>query len=141
MPDSSLDTTQLHRILARLCAGDLTARDELLRAAGPRLERLARKMLRGFPDVARWEQTEDIFQNAVVLLLRALTQIQPESVRDFFALAATQMRRELLDLARHYRGPEGMGAHHASGVDLTGAGDTPGPFLDLTNHAECQENL
>jgi RNA polymerase sigma-70 factor (ECF subfamily) len=35
-------------------------------------------------------------------------------VRDFYRLAATQIRRELIDLARHYYGPQGAGAHHAS---------------------------
>jgi RNA polymerase sigma-70 factor (ECF subfamily) len=29
-------------------------------------------------------------------------------------LAAAQVRRELIDLARHYQGPRGLGAHHAT---------------------------
>ena len=32
----------------------------------------------------------------------------------FSALATLQIRRELLDLARHYFGPQGTGANHAS---------------------------
>jgi RNA polymerase sigma factor (sigma-70 family) len=47
-------------------------------------------------------------------LLRALQDVQPGSVRDFFALAAQQIRRELIDLARHYYGPQGLGANHAT---------------------------
>ena len=31
-----------------------------------------------------------------------------------FSLATLQIRRELLDLARHYFGPQGTGANHAS---------------------------
>src|SRR5262249_55467471 len=34
--------------------------------------------------------------------------------REFFGLATLQIRRELLDLARHFYGPHGQGANHAS---------------------------
>ena len=56
-------------------------------------------------------------------LLRALEQVRPDSTREFFGLAATQMRRELLDLARHFFGPQGPGAHQAGQrVDSTVSG-------------------
>lgn len=73
-------------------------------------------MLRGFPQVRRWEQTGDVVQNASLRLLRALEQIDLENPRHFLGLAATQIRRELIDLARHYQGPHGLGAQHASNV-------------------------
>jgi hypothetical protein len=60
MPNSSLHTTKLHGWLDRMQAGDPAAREELLGATGALLERLARKMLRGFPGVARREQTGDV---------------------------------------------------------------------------------
>jgi RNA polymerase sigma-70 factor (ECF subfamily) len=107
-------TTELQGCLDRLRAGDGTARDELLRRAGGRLERLTRKMLKGFPGVQRWEQTDDVLQNALVRLLRALRDVQPASVREFFALSAELIRRELLDLAKHYYGPRGPGTKHAT---------------------------
>ena len=97
-------------------AGDLVARDEMLRQVGVRLERLARKMLRRYPRVQRWADTDDVLQNALLRLLRALEQVQPESMRAFYGLAAEQMRRELLDLAKHFHGPLGEGANHASQV-------------------------
>ncbi len=46
-------------------------------------------------------------------------EVQPPTAADFFRLAAAQIRRELLDLARRYSGAEGLGAHHAS---LAGSG-------------------
>jgi RNA polymerase sigma-70 factor (ECF subfamily) len=116
MPDEAVNTLQLNAWVERIRAGDLSARDELLRAVGNRLERLARKMLGRFPNVHRWADTGDVLQNALLRLLRALEQVQPHSVRDFFGLAAEQMRRELLDLARHFHGPHGLAAHHESGV-------------------------
>jgi RNA polymerase sigma-70 factor (ECF subfamily) len=90
-------------MLARFQGGDAAALDELIRRTGERLERLARKMLRGFPAVRAREQTGDVLQNALVRLSRSLRQVRPASTADFFRLAAEQIRRELLDLARYHR--------------------------------------
>jgi RNA polymerase sigma factor (sigma-70 family) len=114
MAEASSQTLQLQAHLERMRAGDLAARDELFRQVCGRLERLTRKMLKGFPGVKRWAETDDVLQSALVRLLRALQHVQPASMREFFALTAEQIRRELLDLARHYYGPEGEGANHAS---------------------------
>ncbi len=70
------------------------------------------KILRDFPDVHRWEQTADVYQNASLRLYKALADVKLNDARHFYRLAAMQIRRELIDLARHYRGPQGMGAHH-----------------------------
>src|SRR5262245_53991081 len=116
MAYASASTTLLQGYLERMGTGDVAARDELFRQVGGRLERLTRKMLKGFPGVQRWAQTDDVLQNALVRLLRALQDVHPVTVREFFALTAEQVRRELLDLARHYYGPQGRGAHHATGA-------------------------
>lgn len=102
MSDPSLRTVHLHDWFRRMQAGDRMASDELLRAAGDRLEKLARRMLRAFPNVRRWADTGDVFQESVVRLLRSLEQLDPPpaSVQDFLNLAAAHIRRELLDLAR-----------------------------------------
>lgn len=111
--------------LDRIQAGDESARARLFEAAGRRLERLARKMLRDHPSVGRWEEAEDVLQNALVRLDRALRNTPPPTTRDFFRLAASVIRRELIDLARHYQGPEGLGAHHAS---VAGEGPSRAPL-------------
>src|SRR5262245_4056149 len=97
-----METVQLNDWLERWRAGDLRARDELVQAALPRLELLARKMLRGFPNVRPLNDTQDVVQNAAVRLLRSLRQVNPPpaTTREFFGLAAAEIRRELLDLAR-----------------------------------------
>jgi RNA polymerase sigma-70 factor (ECF subfamily) len=66
------------------------------------MEALARTMLRSFPSVRRFNDTGDVVQNAALRLLRSLRQLDPPpaSTRDFFGLAAAEIRRELLDLAR-----------------------------------------
>jgi RNA polymerase sigma factor (sigma-70 family) len=85
-------------------AGDNAAKNELLRSAYERLRGLARKMLRqDFPRLTNWEQTDDVLQNAALRLDRALGVVPVASAAEFFRLAASAIRRELLDLARHYQ--------------------------------------
>ena len=108
------DTTQFQRLLDGWAAGDEGARTELLERAAQRLLILTRRMFRNYPQLRRWEETDDVFQNAILRLYRSLGDVRPDSVRGFFALAATQIRRTLIDLARHHFGPEGSAAHHHS---------------------------
>jgi len=105
-------TTKIQKWIVLLQAGDASARDELLNCACDRLRRLTHKMLKSYPRLGRWEQTDDVFQNATMRLCRALNKSAPKSARHFFKLAALQIRRELIDLGRHHFGPEGDGAHH-----------------------------
>src|SRR5690349_18929280 len=116
MSDSSADS-RIRDCLARLRRGDAAALNELIVLTSDRLQVLTRRMLRGYPRVRRWAETDDVLQSALVRLCRALEQVRPPSVRDFYALATTQVRRELIDLARHYFGPEGSAAHHESRPD------------------------
>lgn len=114
MSEQSLHTAELHGWLDRFKAGDEGAIDTLLRRVSGRLEALSRKMLRRFPRVARWADAEDILQNATLRLVRALREVRPGSMREFYALASTQVRRELLDVTKQLYGPHGEAANHAS---------------------------
>src|SRR5215471_11990239 len=115
MSQPSVNTKHLHHLLDRMRAGDGAAREELLRQTCARLEVLARKMLRRFPTVKAWAQTDDVLQGALLRLLRSLEKVQPAGMRDFYNLATVQMRRELLDLARHFGRREiGAGTRQAS---------------------------
>lgn len=114
MADASTSTTQLQHWLRRLEHRDGEALDHLIAHASIRLERLTRHMLRSYPGVRRWEQTADVLQGALMRLVRALHEVYPTTTRDFLALAGLQIRRELIDLARHYQGPHGLGANYAS---------------------------
>jgi RNA polymerase sigma-70 factor (ECF subfamily) len=137
---SSSHDLSIQLCLDRLRRGDPAAREELLRRAGDRLERLTRKMLKGYPGVRRWTETADVLQNALLRLLRALEQVHPATVRDFFGLAALQVRRELLDLARHFLGPHGVGAHHASrDADASESGLHPDDTYEPGSLAEWRE--
>jgi RNA polymerase sigma-70 factor (ECF subfamily) len=125
------ETSQTHRIqscIDRLLAGDDSARRDLIQHAYDRLLLLTRKMLHNYPRVRRWEETDDVMQNAVLRLHRTLAEVHPQTVADFFRLAALNIRRELLDLAKHYYGPLGLGANQQSHPQASD-GDTP-PISD-----------
>jgi RNA polymerase sigma factor (sigma-70 family) len=98
--------------LARLTAGDPSAREDILEVCMARLHVIASRMLSDFPVVRRWNDTGDILQGGLVRLHRALAEVQPTTPRDLLALATTQMHRELIDLARKYAGPRSHAAHH-----------------------------
>lgn len=104
MADASLETIQMHQYVQRWQAGDASAANALFESIGQRLEHLARRMLRGFPNVRQWADTADVYQGAVWRLLNTLQKLQPASTRDFYNLAANHVRRELLDLARRHSG-------------------------------------
>lgn len=114
MPDGSANTTDVRACLGRVRAGEPGALDELIRLAAHRLQVLTHRMMRDYPRVRRWAETDDVLQNALVRLCRALEAVHPPTPRDFYALATAQIRRELLDLARHYAGPENAAANHES---------------------------
>jgi RNA polymerase sigma-70 factor (ECF subfamily) len=104
MSNQTFNSVALQDYIDRWQAGDRSAADELLRAAGARLEKLARRMCRSFPNVRGWAETGDVLQSSLIRLLRTLQNMRPATTRDFFNLAAVHIRRELLDLARHFRG-------------------------------------
>jgi RNA polymerase sigma-70 factor (ECF subfamily) len=131
-------SSRLQRMLARANAGDAAARAQLIEHTRDRLLRLARKLLHDFPRVHRWEDTDDVLQNALMRLLRALEAVTPETVADYFRLATQQLRRELIDLARHYYGPEGSGAHHSSLGSDGGSSDAPGPVATKADSSSNQ---
>jgi RNA polymerase sigma-70 factor (ECF subfamily) len=96
-------------------------------------------MLRQFPQVRRWEQTEDVFQTAAFRLFNSLAIVKPDNPRAYLGLAATQIRRTLIDLARHHFGPLGDGAHHASDPALR-EGEHPLPAAESTAGPETLED-
>jgi len=120
--DSSGETSAwVDAKIAALRAGNTQARDELVAFAAGRMQAATQRMLRRFPKVRRWEETNDVAQNAVIRLYKTLQKIVPHDARGFLALAAVHIRRELLDLARKYAGPQSHSANHqTSAFDQNG---------------------
>ena len=87
------ETTELlQKLLLEAASGNSSSHNRLIERASARLMELTRKMIRAeFPRLKRWEETSDVFQDAVLKLYRSLEDVRPESLRGFFGLAATQV--------------------------------------------------
>jgi RNA polymerase sigma-70 factor (ECF subfamily) len=136
MNDSAGQQSLVQQLLPGAIAGDEAALDALLRYNCDRLTSLTRRMLGDFQRVRRWTETADVLQNAMLRLVTALRQTRPQTAREFLALAALQIRRELLDLVRKFYGPQGIGAN----LDSAGAAPSDAPLpeekADLS-HEPC----
>jgi RNA polymerase sigma factor (sigma-70 family) len=119
-PDSEESHGSLDACIVRLTGGDPAARAELLALACDRMREIAQRMLRRFPNVRRWDETDDVLQNAAIRLYASLSRITPKDARGLLGLAATHIRRELLDLARKHAGPESYAANHETNVKHAG---------------------
>lgn len=137
MPD---DDQRIGDCLARLRSGDQSAREDLIGFASERMREIAHRMLRTFPSVRRWDETDDIVQNAALRLDRALRDTIPEEVRGLIGLAATQVRRELLDLAKRHRGPESYAANHETNYQRMD-GDLLAKVDDAAERSEPADTL
>jgi RNA polymerase sigma-70 factor (ECF subfamily) len=132
-------TTKLQFWLDLMQAGDGQARQELMGHACERLRKLTRRMLRGYPLVRRWEQTDDVLQNSMMRLYRALADLTPESLRHFYSLAGVQIRRELLDLAKHHARSDGAAEREMK--DEADESDDPSNLAEWTEFHEQVEAL
>jgi RNA polymerase sigma-70 factor (ECF subfamily) len=134
MGPSQDNTTQTQFLLDLAARGDEQAYDELIDRASDRLLRLTRRMLRKYPHLQRWEETDDVFQNAAIRLHRSLRKAKPDSGRRFFGLATVEIRRALIDLIRHHFGPEGAAGKYQSDIKGSSKGGL------LRNEPDRQED-
>ena len=138
---TELPSTYMHVLVSEFQKGDLAASNELFLLMQKRMQGMARRMLRRYPRVGRWVQEEDIVQEAMLRLLRALRSIQPETMRSFYGLAAEQIRRELIDLTRKLFGPEGPGSNYESHLYLNDSGQQASPPAEPIAPSETLEEL
>lgn len=105
---------RLHELFPELQAGDGPAREEVVGLVVGRMWEVTHRMLRSFRTVRRWDDTDDVVQNAAIRFLRALDATRLSTPEHLVNLATLQIRRELVDLARKHRGPESYAANHES---------------------------
>lgn len=115
--------TMLESCLAALRGGDDSARVTILEICNDRLRELSHRLLGKFAKVRRWDDTDDVAQNAALRLYRALADTVPDTPRGLMGLLATQIQRELLDLARKYSGPMSYAANHGTNVRRDSRGE------------------
>ena len=99
---------EIRDLLARLRAGDLTAREKMFTYVAERFRPLAHKLLRiDFPRVGLYAETGDILHDALCRLIPYVERSGPEGgtgVGQFHALTAMVLRHTLVDLARKHLG-------------------------------------
>ena len=117
------EADELAECLSRLAAGDQCARDRIIELCQGRLRELSSRLLGKFAKVRRWDNTDDVAQNAALRLYRALGDTVPDSPRGLMGLMATQIQRELLDLARKHSGPMSYAKNHDTNVRDGSQGD------------------
>jgi len=100
--------------------------------AEARLKHLVRQMFSQFSRLRRWEESDDILQEAAVRLHASLREVKPLDSRQFYGLATLQIRRTLLDLARRYYGQEGLGRRHQSDPNFQPQASTRESRADLS---------
>jgi RNA polymerase sigma-70 factor (ECF subfamily) len=104
--DDAPTTLVVQRYLDELAEGATTEPvvRELLERSVRRLEQLCAVMLyRSYPRLSQAPlnlQTDEMLSAVVERLIKALREVRPKNVRQFFALASQHMRWELNDMAR-----------------------------------------
>ena len=146
-PDRALSTHSLQLWVVELQAGRPNAAEPVLRRIDASVRRLAATAFKRFPRAGRFADLDDVIQGTLIRLLSALRAIRPDSTQQFYALANTAIRRELLDLIKKFYGPAGAGTHLAGASVGGGEGeldpaDEYRPELDsLTAFHEAVERL
>ena len=96
-------TTELvESSIARLHGGDAQASRDLLRHTRHRIRHIALQMMSKLPEFRRGADTDDVVHDAAINLLRSLADQPPQTSRDFFRLATTNIRQPLIDLTSQY---------------------------------------
>ncbi|MBM3979225.1 MAG: sigma-70 family RNA polymerase sigma factor [Planctomycetes bacterium] len=136
MPDeqpSSLNTDDLCFWVTELRAGRPNAAEPTFKKIVAKVEAFAAAMFKKFPRVGRFVDLDDVVQNSLMRLIAALRDVRPTSRKHFYALANEQIRRELLDLVKHYFGPRGHGTNLGPAVVGEGEGEVApvAPELEL----------
>jgi RNA polymerase sigma-70 factor (ECF subfamily) len=131
---ADVTTGQMQVWIDQMNAGDAAARDRLVGQVCSRLERVSRKIRKDFPRLRAKEETGDLSQKGMVRLLRALKEVKVGNVKEFFRLAALQVRRELLDQARR---PDRV--KNAGDVDPASLHEAVDPASDPTHLAGWTE--
>lgn len=79
------------------------ALEKLFTACRNRLRLMITVMMFRYSRLRRWIEHEDVLQEVEVKLLKALQSLEVTTTRSFLGLAATAIRRQLIDLIRKYR--------------------------------------
>ena len=95
-------TTAIQLCLDALFEQQPNALDHLFDVCRQRLRLMINIMMNKYHRLRRWVEEEDVLQDVEIRLLKALRDIDIRSPQVFLAMAATVIRRQLIDLIRKF---------------------------------------
>lgn len=113
--------------------------DTLIDEHYTRLHGYASRMLKRYPVVKRWEDTDDVFHLSLMRLVQALQSTTIESELHFRRLASLQIRRMLIDMARSLRGPHGIAKNHDTHFGRESRFDEGKPLTKIHDDVDFSE--
>lgn len=119
----TLNTDDLWYWVTELQAGRPNAAEPIFRKILAKVRLFTGAMLKKFPRVERFVEVDDVVQASLIRLLAAFREIRPTNRRHFYALTNELIRRELLDLVKHFYGPRGQGVHEGGVAIGEGEGE------------------
>ncbi len=146
-------TRSLHELLQGARAGDAGARDELLRAIYPQVERqvhaaLARDFRRRHPWTMALFSTGDIVQEVFLAVVRCEPEAGAQEERQLWAWLATQVQNRIIDRVRFHlaqrrnaRQTLPLAEGQTDGPSLAGRDRTPSVIAALDERAALVERV
>jgi len=111
-------TERIQEQLDNIVIGDhmTYARNELLVSSQKQIRYLVRSLLTMFSvDLLRWEGEDDLVQDVLLRVDKAVLDAKPKYVGQFFIIVGFHVRWELINKIKHYYGPHGIAANHQTG--------------------------
>lgn len=129
-------TSQMNRCIDGWRANDPHAANELVRRAQSRFNLLAAQMYRGYPNIRKIGDVDDVTQRGWMRLLHTLKQTRPTDTKGFFVLVNVHLTRVLLDMAREAKALK----NQTVSLEVVGAGVGSGSRYPVTD-ADAEKEL
>ncbi len=107
LPDKFDTVNYLNSLLNLLKKGDEKSKIQIVEFSFKRFKKLAKRMIASYPLLRTKADTDDLLQNFIIRLTKAIESIVPNNSIDFFQLASVLMRNELIDMGRKLFGKDG----------------------------------
>ena len=146
MADKNNTTEHLEKLLAQFRNGDQDSKFQIVEFSFKRFKKLAKRMIASYPLLRSKADTDDLLQNFLIRLTKAIESIIPNSSVDFFQLASVLMRNELIDMGRKLFGKDGAKKNFEQPtdpnlLDAKEPGDGPSGLLEWVEFHESIDKL
>ena len=146
MADKNNTTHHLDNLLTLFKKGDEKSKIQIVEFSFKRFKKLAKRMIASYPLLRSKADTDDLLQNFLIRLTKAIESIIPNSSVDFFQLASVLMRNELIDMGRKLFGKDGAKKNFEQPtdpnlLDAKEPGDGPSGLLEWVEFHESIDKL